>query len=296
MVDMDVVDVASDMPREDLVAVEQLSSELGMRASAGQEPLSDSMTLLRFYLHRDRVVDAAAEMYRETIQWRESFNLQQVMSDYGTGEDYSESGSRLSAGPWRWTWQPSSLEAQQVAPYVFFGRLSHAAADGSPVLVWRAGQADYSGFVREELVSEMIRAFVAHFEDALQSCRSATRRWKKFVRARVVIDAMGFDLENLRYLQVLRHIMRLVQDHFPEVSASVTVVRAHWSVVALYDILKPWLTEHVQNKVCFLSDDFHDGLKQHSGLDVAMLPKFLGGLVPDEEAGEALKVPFGQKG
>lgn len=32
MVDMDVVDVASDMPREDLVAVEQLSSELGMRA------------------------------------------------------------------------------------------------------------------------------------------------------------------------------------------------------------------------------------------------------------------------
>ncbi len=31
-------------------------------------------------------VDAAAEMYRETIQWRESFNLQQVMSDYGTGE------------------------------------------------------------------------------------------------------------------------------------------------------------------------------------------------------------------
>ena len=32
MVDMDMVDVASDMPREDLVAVEQLSAELGMRA------------------------------------------------------------------------------------------------------------------------------------------------------------------------------------------------------------------------------------------------------------------------
>ncbi len=32
MVDMDMVDVASDMPREDLVAVEQLSAELGMGA------------------------------------------------------------------------------------------------------------------------------------------------------------------------------------------------------------------------------------------------------------------------
>lgn len=40
------------------------------------------------YFHRffKKKVDAAAEMYRETIQWRESFNLQQVMSDYGTGE------------------------------------------------------------------------------------------------------------------------------------------------------------------------------------------------------------------
>ena len=38
------------------------------------------------------------------------------------------------------------------------------------------------------------------------------------------------------------------KEHFPEVSATVTVVRAHWSVVALYEILKPWLTEHLQQK------------------------------------------------
>ncbi|CAL1155408.1 unnamed protein product [Cladocopium goreaui] len=226
-------------------------------------------------------------MYRETISWRRSFNLKQVMSDYGTGEDYSVNGTRLSLGPWRWRWQPSSDAARHVAPYIFFGRLSQAAPDGSPVLVWRAGQADYSGFVREELVSEMIRGFVAHFEDALQSCRSATRERKRLVRARVVVDASNFDLENLRYLQVLRHIMRLVQEHFPEVSATVTVVRAHWSVVALYEILKPWLTEHVQQKVAFLADDFQEGLRAHSGLELSMLPQFLGGLVPDEEAGEA---------
>ena len=39
-----------------------------------------------------------------------------------------------------------------------------------------------------------------------------------------------------------------LEEHFPEVLATVTVVRAHWSVVALYEILKPWLTEHVQQK------------------------------------------------
>ena len=47
-------------------------------------------------------------------------------------------------------------------------------------------------------VSEMIRAFVAHFEDALQSCRSATRRWKKFVRARVVAPGMEFQRWQLK--------------------------------------------------------------------------------------------------
>lgn len=46
----------------------------------------------------------------------------------------------------------------------------------------------------------MIRAYVAHFEDALQSARSTSRG--RLVRARVVVDAQGFDLVNLRYLQV----------------------------------------------------------------------------------------------
>lgn len=73
-------------------------------------------------------------------------------------------GTRLSLGPWRWRWQPSSDAARHVAPYIFFGRLSQAAPDGSPVLVWRAGQADYSGFVREELVAVLKINGFEHFK------------------------------------------------------------------------------------------------------------------------------------
>ena len=47
----------------------------------------------------------------------------------------------------------------------------------------------------------------------------------------------------------LTHSLPPPQDHFPEVSASVTVVRAPWSVVKLYELLKPWLSQHVQQKV-----------------------------------------------
>ena len=54
----------------------------------------------------------------------------------------------------------------------------------------------------------MIRGFVAHFEDALQSCRSATRERKRLVRARVVVTWDGNTLEDsmdtiYRYLELL---------------------------------------------------------------------------------------------
>ena len=63
---------------------------------------------------------------------------------------------RLAKGPWRWSWRPQAPAAQHVEPFVFFGRLRRTAADGAPVLLWRAGQADYTGFVREQLVPAML--------------------------------------------------------------------------------------------------------------------------------------------
>eukprot|EP00913_Durusdinium_trenchii_P030971 g29008.t1 len=263
------------VPLSMVADVSQVAEQLGLNGEV--EPLADRLTLLRFYLHRDRQVASAVQMYRETIAWRQAFNLKQVMADYGHGEAVGAVRPlfRGAGGSVRRTWHPNAPAAIHVEPFVFFGRLPSPAPDGGPVLVWRAGLADYGGFVREELVDEMIRAYVAHFEDALQSARSTSRG--RLVRARVVVDAQGFDLVNLRYLQVLHHIMRLMQDHFPEVSASVTVVRAPWSVVKLYELLKPWLSQHVQQKVCFLAEDFAAGLWAHARLKLAMLPQFLGG-------------------
>ncbi|CAE7347329.1 unnamed protein product [Symbiodinium microadriaticum] len=54
--------------------------------------------------------------------------------------------------------------------------------------------------------------------------------------ARVVVDCSGFGFENLKHLHILRHIVHVIERHFPEVSRSVTVVRAPWSVVSLYNI------------------------------------------------------------
>lgn len=269
---------AAGVPHDAAPDIATLSRELGVTGSL--EPLADPLMLLRFYLARAQQVEAAAAMHSETVAWREDYDLQSVMSDYGSGEIYHVSGTRRSnATSWSWTWGPQTDVAKRAAPYVFFGRL-------------RAGAADYGGFVREDLVDEMIRAFVAHFEDALQSSRAASLKAGRLVQARVVVDCSGFGFENLKHLHILRHIVHVIERHFPEVSRSVTVVRAPWSVVSLYNIVSPWLSQDVQKKVRILGEDFHSQLEEHSGLALSLLPSFLGGRAPPEEAGRAERVPF----
>jgi len=282
--------VAAGVPAESAEGVCSLASTVGAR---GTEPLADPLSLLRFFEHRSGDIDAAAEMYRETMSWRASYPVQAAMAAYGVGEDYHPDGSRVShAEHWSWQWSPSTPEAQRAAQHRFFGRLTQPADDGGPVLVWRVGIADYGGFVREGLVEEMIRAFVAHFEDALQTGRAASLKARRLVRARVIADAYGFGLENLQYLGVLRRIVSLVEDHFPEITMSVIVVRAPWSVVTLYSIVRPWLTKHVQEKVYIFGEDFENGLREHSGLKLSAMPRCLGGEASDGEAGLALQVPL----
>ena len=59
-------------------------------------------------------------------------------------------------------------------------------------------------FVSAGLVDEMIRAFVAHFEDALQSGRAASLKAGRLIQARVIIDTSGFSIKNLQHLHILR--------------------------------------------------------------------------------------------
>jgi len=263
----------------------------------GIEPLADPLTLLRFYNARRGDVEAAAMMYMDTMSWRASYSIRDVMSAYGRGSfgsEYDRSGCRATnATEWTWRRDPSTPEAKVATKYAFFSRLQSRTKNGAPILVWRVGDADYAGFIREDLVEEMTRAFVAHLEDALQSGRAASLQAKTLVRAVLVVDCAGFSFSNVQYLPVLRRIIQLGSSYFPEVTASVTVVRAPWAAAKLFTMVRPWLTQTMQDKICILGDRFEDGLQHHSGLTLAMLPKFLGGALDDTEVNTPMSVPVG---
>lgn len=279
------------VPESDVDGVATLAVAVGAR---GLEPLADPLTLLRFYRARGRNSEAAAAMFRETMRWRANFSIYDVMKSYGTAGEYHEDGRRTGdASEWTWQWQPSTTAAKLAMRHAFFGRLSKPMEDGAPVLVWRAGTADYSGFVREGIVEELLRAWVAHIEDALQAARAASLQQGRLIRARLIIDSKGFGFENVRHLPILRRIIGISRQVFPELSASVTVLRAPRVAVMLYGIVSNWLPKLLRDKVCILGEDFDEGLFEHTGVDRGQLPNFLGGTTSDDQLPPAESVPAG---
>lgn len=285
--------LAAGVPPQDAEGVAALVEAVEAR---GPEPLSDPLMLLRFYRARSKEVGAAARMFRSTLDWRTAFPIHGVMSDFGGGAEYAEDGCRATdLSQWAYKAQPRTIAAQLGSRFSFFGRLpTHLTPDGTPVLLWRAGQADYTGFVREGLVDVLIQAFVVHLEDALQAARAASLQARQLKNGLLVIDASGFSTVNLLYVNVLRRVLVLCQEYYPEVMASIVIVRAPWAFAQFFELMRPWLTPVMRRKITILAGDFERGLRNQFGLDSSMLPEFLGGNVSDATLGVSVEpVPAG---
>ena len=122
----------------------------------------------------------------------------------------------------------------------------------------------------------------SHVEDALQAARAASLGKRELVRARLIIDCDGFSLENIRHIPVLKNIIALGKSYFPEVAASVTVVRAPSFIATFYSLLTPFLPKLLQDKISILGKDYQDGLRTHTSLGADSLPEFLGGKVKSQ--------------
>lgn len=274
--------------------VEDIAELAKMVGANGPEPVSDPFMLLRFYGARDGDLDAAAFMYRETVAWRASFSIRKAMQVHGSGEEYHQDGSRATSDSTQWLWHRDSTtnEASFAQRHGFWGRLSRPDSDGAPIAVWRLGAFDMAGIAREGLEELMMQAFAAHMEDLLQTARALSRRKGRLIRCRLVIDAQGFSMGILKHRTVLQRIMGTGKRHFPEINATVTIVRAPLVFTRLFALAKPLLTPVMKRKICILGNDFARGLLDHGRLEVSALPVFLGGSVPDKEVCSAASVPI----
>lgn len=260
---------------------DQLADRIVILAAAvganSSEPISDPLTLLRFY-NACNDVDEAAAKYRRALRWRANCSISEIMSAYGRGEEYTQAGGRVAdATCWAWERCPNSSTAQLAARHVAFARLGAESSAGEPVLLWRIRANDHDSFARDGLHDVVVRSYIAHVEDTFQLLRALSLQRKCIVRARFVIDVQGCGLRSLSYLPTLREATTIGQLYFPDITASVTIVRAPAVAAYMYKLVQIFLPTSMQRKIRILGDDFEQGLVSHAGVEMSSMPAFLGG-------------------
>jgi len=280
---------ASGVPLSDIPTITSLCTHLSL--SPSNEPMCDPLTLLRFTRAREGDVGKAGEMWTGTVEWRKECGLKGRMGKYGKGCEYDGDGSRVGDEcVWKWRYDKrQSDDATLVHSIGFFGRLSENTAGGEPVAVWRIGKCDLKSMKTHQ--EKIVEAFSTHMEDLMQAGRAESFKQKKMVRTRLIIDLEGIGIGAIPYLSVIRAILGLGKQYFPEVTASATLINAPWVFSKIWGLVKPMLTTVMQAKVCILGREWEEGLREHSGLERRVLPKCIGGEGEDEDVGQCQVAP-----
>lgn len=286
--------LAAGVPADQAVDIASLAEVVN---AVGIEPCCDPLTLLRFYIAREGNVANAASMYRTFMEWRFDYGIGLVMNLHGRGEHYDDIISPTREKDLVWRWERSdqvSWEAVVTQQYAFFGKLRKPnPVDAAPILVWRAGIADIAALKRENLTDGLQRALLAHLEDAFQTLRAVSAQQQRLIHMHVIIDVEGLGLTFLRHIMNLQPIFDIGFTHLPEMVKTVTLLRAPRLFTQFWRLLQAIVPPATLRKFRVLGADFEEGLKEHTGLEVAQLPKFLGGNVSDNETCFAKTLPLG---
>ncbi|GMH74260.1 hypothetical protein TrST_g14019 [Triparma strigata] len=279
---------ASGVASSNCTLVLSLATSLGIKS--GQfEPLCDPLTLERFLNARNGDVASASEMYRTTIAWRASKNLNVLMDSLGTVEGlYDERGCRTSPPSEGWDWKRSTSknsDCEKIHKFGFHGKMSSVASEDSSIAIWRLGKFDLSGIKSNNLLPLMESSFITHLEDLLQSGRTSSHRHSTLIRARLIVDLSGVSMSLATMLPTIKKLLGFGKLYFPECTKSATLINAPWVFSSLWGLVNPFLTDVMKKKVKILGNDWKLGevFLEHSGVEVGGLPAFLDGNGKDED-------------
>lgn len=263
-----------------------------------ESPLSDPVSLLRFYDSREKNVADALKMYVSSTEWRKTYSIARVMNLHGSSPNdsriYTENGGRVApAAPWDWVRSgKQSVQAEFGQAHFCFGRMNKDTPNGEPLMVIRCGP-DFKGMLREKVVDIFQDAFFSFVEEGLQAAQAASFAKGKMVQVRLIIDAKKLQLSALRYKGLINQINSIGSNVFPETFKTCTIVRAPWALTKLYKVMKLMMTKHQQTKLRVLGSKFEDELLEHAGVSLDLLPDFMGGGSSGEGICDVQPIPKG---
>jgi len=149
--------------------------------------------------------------------------------------------------------------------------------DGQPFAVAHLGHSD-PGLLAKTVSEDALKEFtIYHLEYKRQLVQKLS--WEKGYVFRTVriVDLAGLGSKHLnpRGIKVLRSILGLVQENYPEMVSNVFYVNAPWIFSYIWGMIRPWINASTLEKINILGADSKEQLL--TKIDAKQLPKYLGG-------------------
>ena len=192
----------------------------------------------------DNLIEAK-ERVTQARAWRAQADLDRIMREWGVlSEDFPDIPT-IPTIP-TWTWEPQTDRAKALAPH-FFGRCLKTArtAQGGPVIFLRLGAFDLEGAVRESLVDDVLDPWIFMVEQAFQSCRAVSLSKRSLIKMCAIVDVDGVSFSWLQHMAVLQKFSAAINRNYPEMAATLTIVRAPAVFSWLWQLSAPLLLEEM---------------------------------------------------
>uniref|UniRef100_A0AAT9H863 Retinal binding protein n=1 Tax=Peronia verruculata TaxID=500109 RepID=A0AAT9H863_9EUPU len=217
----------------------------------------DDQVLLKWLKARNFDVGKAETMFRTSMAYREKMKVDTLRTEY----------------------EPPEV----LKKYLTGGTCGHDK-DGSPVRVELFGHLDMKGLMYSARKIDMEKVKLRQCEEHVKDWEEMSKKLNKRVDGLTVI----FDMEGVSSkmlwrpgLQMYLHLVRVLEDNYPEMLKRMFVVNAPRIFPLLYKICRPLISEDTKNKIHVLGSDFSTTLLQY--IDEEELPAFLGGKKTDPD-------------
>ncbi|BFZ04645.1 hypothetical protein BsWGS_07684 [Bradybaena similaris] len=217
----------------------------------------DDHTLLKWLKARNYDVAKAEAMFRTSMAYREKMKVDTLLTDY----------------------EPPEV----LKKYMSGGKCGHDK-EGSPIRVELFGHLDMKGLMYSARKVDMEKVKLRQCEDLERDLAEMSKKLNKRVDGLTVI----FDMEGVSSkmlwrpgLQMYLHLVRVLEDNYPEMLKRMFVINAPRIFPLLYKICRPLISEDTKNKIHVLGSDFQSTLLKY--IDAEELPAFLGGKKTDPD-------------
>ncbi|XP_055323322.1 SEC14-like protein 4 [Sitodiplosis mosellana] len=224
------------------------------------KPEHDDFYLIRWLNARNWDANAAEKMLRESMKWRERWNVDNIL-DWKTPQplaDYSPHG------------------------------ISGFDKEGSPIIVVPFAGMDMWGMLhtvsRADFIRSTIKTLETYMKLAFEQSVKHGPQARQFV---VLFDMAGFNVKQYTWRPAAEVVISLIKSYeanYPEILKCCYIINVPKVFAIVFNIVKRFLDEYTLGKILIFKQDSKKWLpKMLEHVDPSQIPKYFGGTQTDED-------------